>query len=53
MISRHSPEGIYLYVSPVCFTLLGYEPDELMGKAAYKFFHPEDIAAISYNHFEA
>jgi diguanylate cyclase (GGDEF)-like protein/PAS domain S-box-containing protein len=52
MISRHSPEGLYLYVSPVCFNLLGYQPDELIGKAAYDFFHPDDVAIIRYSHFE-
>jgi PAS domain S-box-containing protein len=50
MISRHSPEGIYLYVSPLCRSLLGYEPEELVGRDAYEFFHPEDYAAIRDSH---
>ena len=29
MISRHDPAGVYLYVSPACQRLLGYQPHEL------------------------
>ncbi|HEX2952329.1 MAG TPA: PAS domain S-box protein [Armatimonadota bacterium] len=46
MISRHDPQGVYLYVSPACRGLLGYEPDELVGHTATEFIHPDDIAAI-------
>jgi PAS domain S-box-containing protein len=50
MISRHTPEGIYLYASPACRQLLGYEPEELIGHSAYDFFHPDDLAAIGHSH---
>jgi PAS domain S-box-containing protein len=46
MISQHTPEGIYLYASPACRTLLGYAPEELIGHSAYEFFHPDDLAEI-------
>lgn len=46
IITRQTPEGIYLYVSPACRTLLGYQPDELVGRSTYELFHPEDVAAI-------
>jgi PAS domain S-box-containing protein len=42
MISRHSPDGTYLYASPACATLLGYTPEELIGRNCYEFFHPKD-----------
>jgi len=51
LVSRHTPEGIYLYASPACRTLLGYEADELIGHSAYEFFHPEDLGEISQSHF--
>lgn len=51
MISRHTPEGDYVYVSPACARLLGYEPDELVGKSAFDFFHPKDLASIRQSHF--
>jgi PAS domain S-box-containing protein len=46
LICTHTPEGIYLYVSPGCRTLLGYEPKELVGHSFYEFFHPEDAASF-------
>jgi PAS domain S-box-containing protein len=42
MISKHTPEGVYAYASPACRNLLGYEPEELLGRSVYTFFHPED-----------
>lgn len=50
MISRHDAAGVYLYVSPACRRLLGYEPEELLGRDAYQFYHPEDIPDVSESH---
>ncbi|WP_449420087.1 PAS domain S-box protein [Phormidium nigroviride] len=50
LISRHTPEGIYLYASPACHTLLGYTSEEMLGRSAYEFFHPEDLAALQKIH---
>jgi PAS domain S-box-containing protein len=50
MISEHDPEGIYLYASPACLNMLGYEPEELIGRSAYEFFHPADLEAIRRSH---
>lgn len=50
LISRHTSEGIFLYTSPACNTLLGYEPHELVGQSAYDFFHPQDVPAIRQSH---
>lgn len=50
MISRHDPNGIYLYASPACRILLGYEPEEIIGHSAYNFFHPEDLLTIQNSH---
>ena len=50
MISKHSPEGVYTYASPACRSLLGYEPEELVGRSAYEFFHPDDLEAIRQTH---
>ncbi len=46
MISRHDAQGAYLYVSPACRTLLGYEPEELIGHPAFEFIHPDDIFTV-------
>jgi diguanylate cyclase (GGDEF)-like protein/PAS domain S-box-containing protein len=50
MISRHTLEGRYLYVSPACRYLLGYEPDELVGHSAYELLHPDDLETIRAAH---
>lgn len=46
IISRHTPDGTYLYASPSCKTLLGYKPEELIGVTAYKFLHHEDVSKM-------
>lgn len=50
MISRHSPEGVFLYVSPACKTMLGYETLELVGKHPKHFFYHQDLKAIAKAH---
>ncbi len=50
MISRHAPDGRYLYASPACTALLGYAPEELVGRSAYDLFHEEDLAAVTRSH---
>jgi PAS domain S-box-containing protein len=46
MIARQTAEGLYLYVSPACQVLLGYAPEELIGRSVYEFIHPDDMAAL-------
>lgn len=43
IISRHTPDGTCLYVSPSCKALLGHTPEELAGRNIYKFLHHDDI----------
>ncbi len=43
VISRQTPQGIYLYVSPACKSILGYEVEEMLGRSSYDFFHPDDL----------
>lgn len=42
MISRLTPDGTYLYVSPSSKTLLGYEPEELIGTKA-EMLHDQTV----------
>lgn len=46
IISRHAPDGTYLYVSPSCKALLGYNPEELMNRNAFKFLHYDDVSKL-------
>ncbi|MBW4652857.1 MAG: PAS domain S-box protein [Kaiparowitsia implicata GSE-PSE-MK54-09C] len=42
LISRFTPAGECLYASPAAIALLGYAPDELVGRCHDDFIHPED-----------
>ena len=42
LIIRSTPDGERRYVSPSCRTVLGYEPDELIGGPRGTFSHPLD-----------
>ena len=42
LVCLHDLESNYLYVSPSSETLLGYTPNELIGKSPYDLIHPED-----------
>jgi len=46
MISKHDTNGIFLYVSPACRTLLGYEPEDLIGTPVAPLVHPEDASQL-------
>ena len=50
MISRQNLGGIYLYVSPACKTMLGYEVEEITGHPAEDFILPEDCQIVSRFH---
>ena len=50
MISAHAPDGTYRYVSPASKELLGYKPDELIGKSVFDYFHPDDSAKVGVAH---
>ncbi|WP_159887912.1 PAS domain S-box protein [Paenibacillus puerhi] len=47
-ISRHAgdDQATFLYASPVCRSLLGYEPEEMLGKSALSFVHPDDVFLV-------
>ncbi len=43
MVSRHDADGHYIYASAGTRNLVGYEPEELIGRSGYEFIHPGDI----------
>ncbi|MBN1167006.1 MAG: PAS domain S-box protein [Methanospirillaceae archaeon] len=45
-----TPEGIVSYISPNVTDILGYTYDEVMGKPALSFLHPDDYSLIR-DHF--
>jgi PAS domain S-box-containing protein len=46
IICLHGPDEKYVYVSPACRQILGYEPDELTGTNPWELVHPEDLDAV-------
>ncbi|MBI3774112.1 MAG: PAS domain S-box protein [Gammaproteobacteria bacterium] len=44
IISRFSVDGILSYVSPASASVLGYAPEQMLGKSWFEWIHPEDIA---------
>ncbi|MEH2423554.1 MAG: PAS domain S-box protein [Nostoc sp.] len=50
IISRHTVDGTLLYISPACNTVLGYQPEELVGRLSYQLVHPDDLAEIAKNY---
>lgn len=46
IISRHTPDSAFLYISPASITSLGYHPDDLIGKPIYKLIHNDDLPKV-------
>jgi PAS domain S-box-containing protein len=42
VIAKVNSDGIRTYITPSCFALLGYTPDELVGKPSIELVHPDD-----------
>jgi len=49
-ISIHSANGAYVFASPASKRMIGYQPDELIGRNAYDFFHEADLENVTRNH---
>lgn len=50
LISLHDQSGDFLYASPSVRTLLGYEPQELIGRSVYDFVVQDDVPALREAH---
>nr|MDQ2827847.1 PAS domain S-box protein [Chloroflexota bacterium] len=47
LISRHGPDGAYIYASPASREILGYAPEELAGHTSTGLLHPDDLPAVT------
>ncbi|MFS0839034.1 PAS domain S-box protein [Paenibacillus sp. 1P03SA] len=47
-ISRHAvdEQATFLFVSPICRTMLGYEPEEMVGTPGLDYIHPDDVGYV-------
>lgn len=46
IIMRSHPDGRIAYVSPSCERLTGFRPDEVIGRTARMWVHPDDWATV-------
>ena len=46
LITVQSPDAWFLYASPACRGLLGYEPADLYGRSMYDLVHRDDMPAV-------
>ena len=45
VVARMDMENRYVYVSPACERVYGWRPEEMIGRSAFDFIHPDDVAA--------
>ncbi|MFN3405383.1 MAG: PAS domain S-box protein [Cytophagaceae bacterium] len=43
IISKHALDSTIIYISPSVLAITGYMPEELTGKKAFDYYHPEDL----------
>ncbi|MCC7439503.1 MAG: PAS domain S-box protein [Armatimonadetes bacterium] len=43
MVTQLEMDGTYTYASPATRAVVGYEPEEIVGKNAVDFLHPDDL----------
>ncbi|TXD84093.1 PAS domain S-box protein [Subsaximicrobium wynnwilliamsii] len=46
LISILNPDGKYIYTSPTSISVLGITPEELKGRNAFEFIHPDDAERV-------
>ena len=46
LVCLHETDGRYIYISPSSLALLGFTPEELVGKSPYDFIHEEEIICV-------
>lgn len=46
LVSCHDPSGVFIYVSPSFPKMLGYAPEELIGRSVFEIFHRDDLDKI-------
>jgi diguanylate cyclase (GGDEF)-like protein/PAS domain S-box-containing protein len=45
LIAHSGPDGCYLHVSPSYTRLMGWRPEEMLGRPVIEFLHPDDRAS--------
>ncbi len=50
LVCVHEIDATYIYVSPTIQSISGYQPEEMIGKNPFDFFHPDDRETMSQIH---
>lgn len=50
LIATHQLDGTFKYVSPSSLSVVGYYPEQLLGKKPYDFYHTDDLIKIQKSH---
>ena len=46
MVGQGDVNGVFQYISPSCEKVLGYRPEELLGRPVFELVHPEDLPGV-------
>ena len=52
-LMKINANGVRTFVTPSCYNLLGYTPDELMGQDSFAIVHPEDLPGVQNTVYQA
>jgi PAS domain S-box-containing protein len=52
IICTHKRGGDFIFVSPSCYNLIGYKPEEMTNKKPYFLLHPDDIELFKEKFFD-
>ncbi|TAF52662.1 MAG: EAL domain-containing protein [Oscillatoriales cyanobacterium] len=52
LVSLHQPDGCYLYATPSSLSLLGYTPEELIGRDVFELLHPDDRTHVQVEFYQ-
>lgn len=48
-VSRHNMDGKFTFVDQRVTNVLGYKPQELLGRSCFDYFHPDDVTHMREN----
>jgi len=46
MVAQVDAKGVYVYASPSHKSVLGYDPEDLIGKTLFEFIHPDHLDSV-------
>ncbi len=50
MLAEHDIDGSFSFVTPASASIVGYQPDELIGRSIYEFVDPDQLEFIQKEH---